>query len=591
MELSNKEIVAEFDGLGVSIPEQDMNIFTKLRKILSSYNLDLEGLVDEWVAFQITSNNTKMNVQALEQFQQKLAKAKKPVKIQKVANQTRKVPSSSNVGSSNIDDLVEMVSSDNKDAHDLMTAYSTPVRKGKAKRQLSPEQVNDLTKISNTRVVHSFDQVDAGSPSGKYCTRKNTGEIVASYGNAKRAVWSKENTAKCSIQPHGTKSVLVGKFRHLLEKVADRVAALDSHLESVFDKIKEESDVGNLSPVNASSANEMTVLGRITCDSNGRLNAKSVKLQGDLHISKGVTVAVDLSKLANYSLFPGQVVVFEGLNTTGKMFLPTNIVTNPQQKMAPVPDTLSKLSVVAVSGPYTTSDSLSYEPLADFLKQLQLHPPDVCFMFGPFVDTRMPLIQNLADTTYKHHFHKILEVITTAVEGIPTQIVIVPSSRDAHHSFVYPQPAFELNKIDKQLHFVSDPCTLKLNGLCVGVTSTDVLFHLGAEEISCSPKTVERLSRLIEYLLQQGNYYPLNPPAQDVNISYETYEVRSRMWNTPHLLLLPSDLKYFIKNVNGCFCVNPGRLSKGPTGGTFARLLMQKNELDQLSLDGEVVRI
>lgn len=31
---------------------------------------------------------------------------------------------------------------------------------------------------------------------------------------------------------------------------------------------------------------------------------------------------------------------------------------------------------------------------------------------------------------------------------------------------------------------VSDPCTLDIDGVSVGLTSTDVLFHLGAEEIS-----------------------------------------------------------------------------------------------------------
>jgi len=31
---------------------------------------------------------------------------------------------------------------------------------------------------------------------------------------------------------------------------------------------------------------------------------------------------------------------------------------------------------------------------------------------------------------------------------------------------------------------VSDPCMLDIDGFIVGLTSTDILFHLGAEEIS-----------------------------------------------------------------------------------------------------------
>ena len=36
----------------------------------------------------------------------------------------------------------------------------------------------------------------------------------------------------------------------------------------------------------------------------------------------------------------------------------------------------------------------------------------------------------------------------------------------------------------QRVHFVSDPCTLVLDDVIIGITSTDVLMHLGAEEIS-----------------------------------------------------------------------------------------------------------
>lgn len=51
----------------------------------------------------------------------------------------------------------------------------------------------------------------------------------------------------------------------------------------------------------------MTVLGQIGCDSNGKLNARSVILEGDQEHSSGGQVPVDVSELAEYSLFPGQV--------------------------------------------------------------------------------------------------------------------------------------------------------------------------------------------------------------------------------------------------------------------------------------------
>ena len=36
----------------------------------------------------------------------------------------------------------------------------------------------------------------------------------------------------------------------------------------------------------------------------------------------------------------------------------------------------------------------------------------------------------------------------------------------------------------QHMHFVSDPCTLAINNIVFGITSTDVLFHLSAEEVA-----------------------------------------------------------------------------------------------------------
>lgn len=48
-------------------------------------------------------------------------------------------------------------------------------------------------------------------------------------------------------------------------------------------------------------------MGQIGCDTNGKLNSKSVILEGDREHSSGAQIPVDLSELKEYSLFPGQV--------------------------------------------------------------------------------------------------------------------------------------------------------------------------------------------------------------------------------------------------------------------------------------------
>ena len=52
----------------------------------------------------------------------------------------------------------------------------------------------------------------------------------------------------------------------------------------------------------------MSVIGRICCDSNGKLNSQSVILEGSQELSSGQRIKLDLSELRQFALFPGQVM-------------------------------------------------------------------------------------------------------------------------------------------------------------------------------------------------------------------------------------------------------------------------------------------
>ena len=67
------------------------------------------------------------------------------------------------------------------------------------------------------------------------------------------------------------------------------------------------------------------MVGRICCDSNGKMNSKSVLLEGSRDTSSGKTIPLDLSQLSSYSLFPGQIVAAEGINSTGNVFVVSQI--------------------------------------------------------------------------------------------------------------------------------------------------------------------------------------------------------------------------------------------------------------------------
>ena len=53
----------------------------------------------------------------------------------------------------------------------------------------------------------------------------------------------------------------------------------------------------------------LLMVGRICCDSEGRLNERSVLLEGSMELSDGMRAKLDLSKLDGFKLFPGQVSI------------------------------------------------------------------------------------------------------------------------------------------------------------------------------------------------------------------------------------------------------------------------------------------
>ena len=58
---------------------------------------------------------------------------------------------------------------------------------------------------------------------------------------------------------------------------------------------------------NFSMQEEITCVGRICCDSMGKLNAKSMLIEGTKRISNGERVNFDVSEVGSFSSFPGQV--------------------------------------------------------------------------------------------------------------------------------------------------------------------------------------------------------------------------------------------------------------------------------------------
>jgi DNA polymerase alpha subunit B len=101
-----------------------------------------------------------------------------------------------------------------------------------------------------------------------------------------------------------------------------------------------------------------------------------------------------------------------------------------------------------------------------------------------------------------------------------------------------------------------------------------------------------RLGRLASHLLSQRSFYPLYPPSEEQNIDLEHQEAHGLLNTAPHLLLLPSDLVHFARDLEtGTTVLNPGRVTKGPGPGTWARVRARSSPAAGVQIKAEIMRI
>jgi DNA polymerase alpha subunit B len=143
----------------------------------------------------------------------------------------------------------------------------------------------------------------------------------------------------------------------------------------------------------------------------------------------------------------------------------------------------------------------------------------------------------------------------------------------------------------RRVHCVPNPCTLKINEVVIGVTSTDAVFHISTNETSGHLELGSRLNRICQHMLQQQSYYPMFPASlHKANLNLKEME-RWSMPCQPDVLIVPSALTTFAHKVlDHTVAVNPGRLTQGRLAGTYAVVdihPMSREQLEQAGRGGD----
>ncbi|XP_037982442.1 DNA polymerase alpha subunit B, partial [Motacilla alba alba] len=491
-----------------------------------------------------------------------------------------------------IHSLQELLDEEQED--ELLDAYTTP-SKGSQKRSNSTPETPRPKRAPASRSPYGLFSPGSFSPSvtpsQKYSSRGGGGEVVASLGSVQGPAWS--GRGGCAVRIFGSAERSLSKpYKFMFQKALDVREALAGRMEELGEVLQRHHGLDGFSSAVLPAQEPVTVLGQIACDGNGKLNAKSVLLLGDREHSGGAQVPLDLSELPEYSLFPGQVVALEGTNSTGRRMLVTKLYEGvPLPFHTPTEPMAEQRMVLVACGPFTPSDSVAFEPLSDLLDVVARDRPDVCVLLGPFLDAKHEQVESCQLLSpFSDVFRLCLRTIIEGTRSAGSQLVLVPSLRDVSHDFVYPQPPFSLPELPKEdrvrVLLVPEPCTLDIDGVVFGLTSTDLLFHMGAEEISSSSGGSDRFTRILRHVLTQRSFYPLYPPSEELNVDWEALAAFAALPVTPDVLVTPSELRFFVKDVLGCVCINPGRLTKGQAGGTYGRLLLRRERRGDGTADG-----
>lgn len=120
-------------------------------------------------------------------------------------------------------------------------------------------------------------------------------------------------------------------------------------------------------------------------------------MQGSQDTCLGRSIPLEVVNVSEYPLFPGQIVAAEVTNPTGKRLIASKIYSDASGSKSASKIRISdkeELQVVIASGPYSTSDNLSYEPLDDLCNYVEKHKPHVVVLCGPFVDAKHSMIDD-----------------------------------------------------------------------------------------------------------------------------------------------------------------------------------------------------
>ena len=283
------EIEAEFEGV------RDPAVLKGLARLCDTFRVTAEELSAEWDIVELnaaTSRALSLDALADLEGQVKASQAKKKArqlaKETKAQHTTRAPPPSTFTKDS---------------AHLLRAARSAPSRStpgGRVRGACDPDDAGDRRLAGTT-----------------FASRTDSGKVMATlHGElgAARGILPGVSTASsaAAVTYLGDGPANPGPS-YMWEKMEDRARLLDEQVAALEAELTNAVEAGSLelppfAPVFAASPEEVTIVGRICAEGDGKINAYSAFIEGSRGFSNGCRARLDLTRCDDYAIFPGAVV-------------------------------------------------------------------------------------------------------------------------------------------------------------------------------------------------------------------------------------------------------------------------------------------
>lgn len=414
------------------------------------------------------------------------------------------------------------------------------------------------------------------------------------------------------------------KFRTMAMKLLESADVLDEQIDLMSELYKSANESVQFGNPCLSSQAEILCCGRIVADSptydklpNHSLNSTSLFIETSRMDGIGQRVSLDLSKLPEYSLFAGQIVILKGSNPTGKSFIVQQVVDPPElgatlsshDELKEYEELVGEngLKCLVAAGPFSNQQTLNYLKLEGLVEKINEDiKPHIVLLYGPFIDIENQSVVSgeievkseqqprSLDDLFRQVFTPIIKKINPKI-----QVILIPSLRDTsikHAS--YPQDSFDRKKfgLPKNVRIYPNPSSFSANEVIFGGSNLDVYKDLRDVYKSSENGKIpsNRFDRITQHILQQRRYYPAFPglirrnifqSKEDMNKSYDLQDglMAEELSSTtvggsclevpylaltefvdslPDILIIPSELKYFARVTKGVVVINPGSYIK-----------------------------